>query len=122
MDRWHYALVLAACVTITLPLELGLGVRVYRRPWLVTRTLLPVIVIFVTWDLLAYARGHWWFDDGQILGPRLFGLPVEEWLFFVVVPLCALLTYEAVGAMLDRWRRPAAPTGGGAVGAESGHG
>jgi len=28
---------------------------------------------------------------------RLLGLPVEEWLFFLVVPLCGLLTYEAFG-------------------------
>lgn len=107
MDRWHYLLVLAGCLAITLPLELLLGVRVYRRPGLVAKTLLPVITILVTWDLLAYASGHWWFDERHILGPRLFGLPAEEWLFFVVVPLCALLTYEAVGKVLDR-RRPRA--------------
>jgi lycopene beta-cyclase len=105
MERWHYALVLAACVAVTLPLELGLGARVYRRPWLVVRALLPVMAVFVIWDLVAYSRGVWWFDDGHILGPRLLGLPAEEWLFFVVVPLCVLLTYEAVGNVLRYgWR------------------
>jgi lycopene beta-cyclase len=108
MDSVHYLLILAACLVATLPLELGLGARVYRRPWLVTRTLLPVVVVFLTWDLLAYARGHWWFDDRYILGPRLLGLPMEEWLFFVVVPLCALLTFEAVSNVLDRRATPAA--------------
>lgn len=102
MDRWHYLLVLAACLAITLPLELFLGVRVYRRLPLVVKTLVPVVVIFVAWDLLAYTSGHWWFDDRYILGPRLFGLPLEEWLFFLVVPLCALLAYEAVNTVLDR--------------------
>jgi hypothetical protein len=29
-----------------------------------------------------------------------FGLPLEELLFFVVIPLCALLSYEAVRRML----------------------
>jgi lycopene beta-cyclase len=103
MDNWHYALILAACLVVTLPLELGLGARVYRRPWLVTRTLLPVVAVFLTWDLLAYhVGGHWWFADRYVLGPRLLGLPVEEWLFFAVVPLCALLTFEAVSTVLDR--------------------
>jgi hypothetical protein len=31
-------------------------------------------------------------------------LPVEELVFFVVVPTCALLTYQAVGRVLDRGR------------------
>lgn len=117
MDRWHYLLVLAACVAVTLPLEVGLGVRVYRRPRLVALTLLPVVAVFAAWDLWAHARGHWWFDEQQILGPRLIGLPVEEWLFFLVIPLCALLTYEAVGNVLDRRRSPRQP-----VRPEVGHG
>lgn len=124
MERWHYALALAACVAVTLPLEFGLGARVYRRPWLVVRTLLPVMAVFLTWDLVAHRRGVWWFDDGHILGPRLFGLPAEEWLFFVVVPLCVLLAYEAVGAVLRHgWsganrRAPVRP----ATRTEAGHG
>lgn len=112
MERWHYLFVLAACLAITLPLELLLGARVYRRPRLVIKTLLPVVAVFVTWDLLAYASGHWWFNDRHILGPRLLGLPAEEWLFFIVVPLCALLTYEAVGNVLGRRRTRAAQTAG----------
>jgi hypothetical protein len=30
--------------------------------------------------------------DAAAGGHRLAGLPIEEWLFFVVVPVCALLT------------------------------
>lgn len=104
MDRWHYVLILVACLLVTLPLELLPGVRVYRRPKLLLASIVPVLVIFVGWDLLAYHHGHWWFSDQYTLGPRLAGLPLEEWLFFIVVPLCALLTYEAVGSVLARGR------------------
>ena len=92
-----YLLVLAACALATLPLELRFRARVYRRPrrWLLS--LLPVVVVFVGWDLWAIARGHWGFDPAQTLGVVLpGGLPVEELLFFVVIPTCALLTFEAV--------------------------
>jgi lycopene cyclase domain-containing protein len=108
-DSLRYLLVLLGCLTLTLPLELWLGVRVYRRPWLVARTLLPVMAVFLAWDLSAHARGHWWFDERYVLGPRLLGLPLEEWLFFAVVPMCGLLTYEAVSTVLDR--RSAATAG-----------
>lgn len=104
MDRWHYAALLCACLLVTLPLELGLGARVYRRPVRLAVTVAPVAVVFGGWDLLAHAAGHWSFSDRHTLGVRLAGLPVEEWLFFLVVPVCALLTYEAVGALLDRGR------------------
>jgi hypothetical protein len=33
------------------------------------------------------------------------GVPIEEVLFFVVIPVCALLTYSAVSAILQRFNR-----------------
>ena len=32
MDRWQYLILLGACVAITLPLEFGIGARVYLGP------------------------------------------------------------------------------------------
>jgi hypothetical protein len=32
-------------------------------------------------------------------------MPIEELVFFIVVPICGLLTYEAVGHVLRRTRR-----------------
>ena len=95
-----YLLVLAACVVATLPLELHYRARVYRRPrrWLLS--LLPVLVVFVGWDLWAIRSGHWTFDPRQTVGVLLPGdLPLDELLFFVVIPTCALLTFEAVRAV-----------------------
>jgi lycopene cyclase domain-containing protein len=92
-----YAAVLAFCVVGTLPLELFLGVRVYRQWRRLVLTLLPVAAVFVTWDLYAIAAGQWSFDKSQLLGVLLpGGLPVEEVLFFLVVPTASLLALEAV--------------------------
>lgn len=97
MRHLAYLAVLAFCVAGTLPLEVWLGVRVYRQWRRLALTLLPVLVVFVAWDLYAIAAGHWSFDPAQTVGVRLPGrLPVEELLFFLVVPTCALLSYEAV--------------------------
>lgn len=89
-----YLLVLLGCLLGTLPLELVLGVRVYRRPRRLLLTLLPVAAVFVAWDVAAVRAGHWSFHD--TLGPRLGSLPVEEIAFFVVIPTCAVLTLEAL--------------------------
>lgn len=97
MASAQYLIVLAACVAVTLPLEVALGARVYRRPLRVAAVLLPVLAVFVVWDLIGADRGHWWWNASAVVGLRLLSLPIEEWLFFIVVPLCALLTYEVLG-------------------------
>jgi len=92
-----YLAVLAFCLLGTLPLELWLGVRVYRRPRRLLLTLLPVVAVFYLWDVYAIAADHWSFDPAQTVGLVLpGGVPVEELLFFVVVPTCAVLAFEAV--------------------------
>jgi lycopene beta-cyclase len=98
MDTGQYLLLLGLCVAVTLPLEVIGGARVYRRPRALLSALVPVVVVFGGWDLVAVHRGDWWFSTRYILGPRVAGLPVEEWLFFLVVPVCALLIYEVLGS------------------------
>ena len=97
MRHLAYVAVLAFCVAGTLPLELWLGVRVYRQWRRLLLTLLMVVPVFVAWDLYAISAGHWSFDPEQTTGVVLPGdLPLDELLFFVVVPVCALLSVEAV--------------------------
>ena len=97
MRHLAYLAVLALIVLGTLPLELVLGVRVYRQWRRLLLTLAPVVAVFVAWDLYAIAAGHWDFDAAQTTGVVLPGdLPVEELLFFVVVPVASVLALEAV--------------------------
>ncbi|WP_298176820.1 lycopene cyclase domain-containing protein [Saccharomonospora sp.] len=104
MERWQYLLVLAACLLVTLPLEF-LGAWVYRRPVQAARAILPAAGVFLVWDVLATVAGVWDFDRRYLVGVELpFGLPLEELLFFLVIPLCALLTYGCVEAMLAKLR------------------
>ena len=97
VGTWQYLALLGLCVTVTLPLEFVGGARVYRRPGRLLATLAPVVAVFGAWDLLGAHSGQWWYSRRYTLGWRLLGLPVEEWLFFLVVPTCAVLTYEVLG-------------------------
>ena len=104
MRHLAYLAVLAFCLLGTLPLEVWLGVRVYRRPRRLLLTLLPVVAVFYLWDVYAIAKDHWSFDPAQTVGVVLpGGVPVEELLFFVVVPTCAVLAFEAV-RRVKGWR------------------
>jgi lycopene cyclase domain-containing protein len=98
-----YLGVLAGCLVAALWLEPVLRVHVLRRWRRLLLTVLPVAALFTAWDLAAIAAGHWHFDQGQITGIFLPGrLPLDEVLFFLVVPLCAVLGFEAVRAVLQR--------------------
>ena len=97
MGHLTYLGLLAGCLVVTAPLELVLRVRVYARWRRFLLAVLPTFVVFVAWVLYAIAQGHWQYDADLILGVRLpGGIPLEEVLFFLVVPLCAVLAFEAV--------------------------
>jgi len=105
MRHLSYLAVLAGCLVAAIWLEPILKVNVLRRWRRLLLTVLPVAILFVLWDLGAIAAGHWTFDPAQTTGV-LFpgGLPLDEVLFFLVVPVCAILGLEAVRTVL---RRPA---------------
>jgi lycopene beta-cyclase len=97
MDQYQYLLLMAACVLVTLPLEIVLGARVWRQPKRLALAVTPTVIVFVLWDIWAIARDHWTFNSEYVTGRQLPGdLPVEELAFFVVIPICGLLTLEAV--------------------------
>jgi lycopene cyclase domain-containing protein len=100
MDRWQYPIVLGACLLITLPLEL-FGEGVYRQARRAAFAILPVAAVFVVWDAVAIAADIWTYNPRYVSGIELpADIPVEELLFFIVIPLCGLFTYNAVDTIL----------------------
>lgn len=104
-DRWQYLIVLGLCLAITAPLEI-FGNGVYRQARRALRALLPVAAIFLVWDAVAIAAKIWTYDGKYLIGIDIPpNIPIEEVLFFVVIPVCGLLTYNAVSTILDWSRR-----------------
>jgi len=99
MDRWQYLLILGGCLLITLPLEF-LGDGVYRQPRRLLRALTPVLVVFLVWDAVAISLDVWHYNPRYVSGIAVPFMPLEELLFFIVIPLCGLLTYSAVSTIL----------------------
>jgi lycopene cyclase domain-containing protein len=105
--HYLYLALLLGCVLATLPLELGFRLGVFRRWRALAGTVLPVAVVFAAWDLLAIALGQWNYNQRFLVQVVLPGrLPLEELLFFLVVPVCVVLTYEAVCARQPGWDGP----------------
>jgi len=105
MDHWQYLIVLGACLLITAPLEL-FGEGIYRRARRAAFAVLPVAAVFVVWDAVAIAAKIWTYNPRYVTGIRLpADIPIEELLFFIVIPLCGLFTYNAVDTMLTYLRK-----------------
>ena len=105
MDEFQYLALMGACLVVTLPLELVLGARVWRRPGRLLRALIPTVIVFLAWDMLAIARHHWGFNPRYVTGWSLpADVPIEELAFFIAIPICGLLTLEAVRRLLGEPR------------------
>lgn len=103
MAHLTYLAVLAGCLLGAVWLEPVLRVGVLRQWRRLLLTVVPVVLVFGGWDIAAIAAHHWSYDRAQTTGVLLPGrLPLEELLFFVVVPLCAILGFEAVRKRLGR--------------------
>jgi len=55
-----------------------------------------IVAIYGAWDVFATYRGHWYFNPEGVWGFRIINLPLEEVLFFVVIPFCCIFTWEAL--------------------------
>lgn len=87
-------------------LEIFLKTGVLRRFKRVVISVLPISTLFLIWDAYAIAQGHWFFDRTQILGIYgPFNIPLEEYLFFIVIPIAALFTIEGVTTVKPHWRK-----------------
>jgi lycopene cyclase domain-containing protein len=67
----------------------------YRFAW--KNSLLSAVIIaipFLVWDFYFTSNGFWGFNHEYILGIYIFNLPIEEVLFFIVVPFACTFIYE----------------------------
>ncbi len=57
--------------------------------------LIPAI-FYIAWDMYFTAKGVWSFNEAYITGIKLYNLPLEEVLFFFIVPYCCVFIYACI--------------------------
>lgn len=60
---------------------------------------------FIVWDIIFTKNGVWGFSEVHTSNINLLYLPVEEWLFFIIIPFSCVFIYESVKYFftLDRY-------------------
>ncbi len=56
---------------------------------------LVVAIVFLIWDYFFTEAGIWGFNYDYCLGIKIFEMPIEEWLFFLIIPFCSLFIHYA---------------------------
>lgn len=54
------------------------------------------LILGYVWDAYCVSHGDWTFSNSHILGIWIGGLPLEEYLFFVIVPYGCISVYKIV--------------------------
>ena len=104
MLKFGYVAMLTFTVVGSFWLEIVLKIRVLKRIKRALMSIIPVAILFLIWDAYAVASGHWKFDPDQVLGIYgPFGIPLEEYLFFLIVPMAAIMTIEGVRSVKKHW-------------------
>ena len=105
MKHYGYLVMLIFTLFGSLWLEFIFQLKVLQQLKRLMITIFPIASLYLVWDALATRFTDWGFDPRQILGIKpLFSLPIEEIAFFVVVPIAAILTLEAVLNRKKHWR------------------
>ena len=106
MKQWSYMAMLIFTFCGSAWLEIIFKTGVLRRIKKVAISVLPVSLFFLAWDAYAIDQGHWFFDREQMLGiVGPFNIPLEEYLFFIVIPMAAIFTIEGVTKVKPHWHK-----------------
>ncbi|MCX8011203.1 MAG: lycopene cyclase domain-containing protein [Ignavibacteria bacterium] len=90
----EYLLINIATIIVPLILTFEKKLKYYKKLPAVFGSIVIVGLVFITWDSIATSRGDWSFNPEYLVGVYLFGLPIEEILFFITVPYACLFLYE----------------------------
>jgi lycopene cyclase domain-containing protein len=95
-SHYTYFLILAASLAGPLALSFDNKVAFYKN-W---KYLFPAMVIpallYILWDIYFTSKGVWHFNETYITGIKLYNLPLEEVLFFFIVPYCCVFIYACI--------------------------
>lgn len=100
--HYTYFLILAAALAGPMALSFDRKVAFYKKWKYVFSAMLLPALFYIIWDAWFTSLNVWSFNEKYIIGAYLLHLPVEEILFFFVVPYCCTFIYECIRVYFPR--------------------
>jgi len=92
----EYISILILVFLFTLLLKIKFKIKFGLTPKKVFSLFLIFIIVGTIWDSFAVHRGHWIFPEQRTLGIIIGILPIEEYLFFLIVPFFIIIIYKII--------------------------
>jgi lycopene cyclase domain-containing protein len=91
-----YFILLTASGAVPLLLSFDKRLQFYKQWKYVFSSILLVALVYIIFDVNFTNRGIWGFNPEYLSGIYLFSLPLEEILFFVVIPYASIFLHESI--------------------------
>jgi len=93
---WLYTLLLLCSISIPLILSFDKKLQFYKKWNYIFPSILFVAVFYIIGDIYLTKLGVWGFNSSYHLNIMIANLPVEEWLFFLLIPYACLFLHESL--------------------------
>jgi len=91
-----YFLLLLVSGIVPLSLSFDKRLRFFKSWKYVFPSIFTVAVVYITFDVYFTKMNYWGFNPEYLSGIYLFQLPLEELLFFVVIPYASIFLHESI--------------------------
>ena len=91
-----YLIILIFSLAGPLALSFEKNLELYTRWKYLLPAILITMIIFVTWDIIFTHLGYWFFNPIYNSGIYINKLPLEEYLFFIVIPYACAFSFYAL--------------------------
>lgn len=101
----HLTYLFLNLVTIAGPLALSFDKKVaFYKNWKpFTLSMLATSTVYIVWDIWFTKSNVWLFNPQFVCGKWLTSLPLEEYVFFIIIPYACLFIYSCLKAYLPHF-------------------
>ncbi len=94
MAKFYYLIILVSTLIFPLIFSFHKKNPFYKQWRSIFHSLISVLVVFIPWDVMFTINKIWSFNKDYVLGIYILSLPVEEWLFFIIVNFSILFIFN----------------------------
>jgi len=106
LNQFTYLIILLASIAAPIGLSFDKRVQFYKNFKYIFPSILITAIFFWIWDIRFTSNQIWSFNPKYVMGADILGMPIEEWLFFMVIPYCCMFIYEVLKFYLKDYEYP----------------